>query len=153
MRAAYQRPESALISQTLLILRLHCTIDTLTVERLQIATPTGCIMLKRAKDWDGRPADRVMIVGELGAGKTIVSRQISPYGLEARERLAVVGWRDVHDARVMSQMVCCTRHRSIRGLRPTTKARTSFLVRWEQSFRFVDGTLTAPSSFATGPNY
>ena len=49
IRTAYQRPESALISQTLLILRLHCTIDTLTVERLQIAAPTGCIMLSERK--------------------------------------------------------------------------------------------------------
>jgi hypothetical protein len=110
MRAAYQRPESA--SHLPDAANIETTLHYRHFDSRETADRDADWLhhVERAKDWDGRLADRVMIVGELGASKTILSRLISPYGLWARERLAVVGWRDVYDARVMCQMVCCTRH-------------------------------------------
>jgi putative ATP-binding cassette transporter len=51
-------------------------------ENLEIATPTGCTMLKE-KQVEIAPGDRVLIVGEPGMGKTILFRAIAglwPWG-------------------------------------------------------------------------
>src|SRR5258708_28856528 len=54
----------------------------LAFEHLQVATPTGCTMLS-AQHVEISQGDRVLIVGEVGTGKTILFRAIAglwPWG-------------------------------------------------------------------------